>query len=294
LLPAGFTSWIDPRADLSQGVVSSILLSALFPFAFVGFAIVFPKPTDLFKRYPWLPIAAGGIGFILVALFPTNEASWVWFVLSLVVSVGILIRNVFTMRDPVSRAQIRWGVGGIFAGLGTITVMLVINTSGLIAIDDNVFAIVETIGMTLMGVMLAVGISRYRLFDIDVLIRRTLQYTILTGLLALVYFGSVTLLQTPIAVLTGESDSPILTVITTLGIAALFNPLRNRVQVVLDRRFYRDRYFADQVMERFAAAARDEVDMDRLTGALVSVVDETMHPVKVGLWLRVEQRSRSG
>jgi hypothetical protein len=127
---------------------------------------------------------------------------------------------------------------------------------------------------------------RYRLWDIDLLIRRTLQYTLLTGLLAMTYFGGVVVLQAILSPLTGEANSPLVTAVTTLGIAALFTPLRNRVQDFIDRRFFRKKYNAEQTLANFAAIARDEVDMDKLTSALLEVVEETMQPEKVTLWLK--------
>ena len=214
------------------------------------------------------------------------------FVLSMLFGVGLLIRNAFTMRDPVSRAQIRWGVGGIMAGLGTFTVMAVLNTSGLVTIGENTFAIISSIGTTLMGAMLGIGISRYRLFDIDVIIRRTLSYAILTATLALVYFGAVIVLQETFGRLAGETSSPLITVISTLAIAALFTPLRTRIQDFIDRRFFRRKYDAEQVLARFAATARDEVDLEALNEALLGAVEEAMQPDRVALWIKQEKGMR--
>jgi len=143
-----------------------------------------------------------------------------------------------------------------------------------------------------IGVMISVAISRYRLFDIDVIIRKTLQYALLTSLLVLVYFGSVVLLQGLFETLTGQ-QSPLVIVFSTLAIAALFNPLRIRTQDFIDRRFFRKRYDAEQTLARFAIVARDEVDMEILTTALLGVVEETMQPEMVNLWLPPATRLRS-
>ncbi len=133
---------------------------------------------------------------------------------------------------------------------------------------------------------IVVAIFRYRLFDIDVIIRRTLSYALLSTMLVLIYFGGVVLLQGVFGSLAGRPDSPLIIVLSTLTIAALFNPLRTRSQAFIDRRFFRQKYDAEQTLAAFAAAARDEVDPDRLTGSLIRVVEETMQPEETSLWLK--------
>jgi hypothetical protein len=150
---------------------------------------------------------------------------------------------------------------------------------------------VASLGFPIIGFSLAMAILRYRLFDIDVIIRKTLQYALLTGLLALVYFGSVIILQSLVENLTG-SQSPLVIVLSTLAIAALFNPLRTRIQNFIDRRFYRKKYDAEQALAQFAATARDEVDMDKLTAALLEVLKETMPSESLSLWLKQEENRR--
>jgi hypothetical protein len=145
---------------------------------------------------------------------------------------------------------------------------------------------VVSITGTLLPICVAISILRYRLWDIDLLIRRTLQYTVLTALLALVYFGGITTLQAGLQALTGQTHSPLVTVLSTLGIAALFNPLRSRVQDFIARLFYRRRYDAERVLAVIASAVRDEIDVERLTDALISVVEETMQPEHISLWVR--------
>ena len=115
---------------------------------------------------------------------------------------------------------------------------------------------------------------------------RWLQYGLLTALLALVYLGGVYLIESVLRSLAGSSDSPLVTVITTLGVAVLFNPLRIRVQDFIDRRFYRRKYDAEQALARFTATARDQVDINRLTTALLEVMEETMQPEMVSIWLK--------
>jgi hypothetical protein len=142
------------------------------------------------------------------------------------------------------------------------------------------------------GVPIAIGIAilRYRLYDIDLLINRTLVYGSLTAILAGVYFGSVTATQALFSILTDQQELPQLVVVTsTLLIAALFNPLRRRIQSFIDRRFYRRKYDAIKTLEAFTVKLRDVTDLDALSDDLVGVVRETMQPAHVSLWLRPEK-----
>ena len=193
------------------------------------------------------------------------------------------------MRDSVSRAQLLWGLGGLIIGVGMLALALLAGTLGFLdatsELTDLFFSLITSMAILVMGGMLAVAILRYRLFDIDIIIRKTLQYTLLTGLLVLVYFGSVILLQGLVEGLSGE-QSPIAIVISTLIIAALFNPLRKRIQDFIDRHFYRKKYDAEHAVAQFVATVRDEVEINKLTDALLSTVDETLQPERTSLWLK--------
>jgi len=134
-------------------------------------------------------------------------------------------------------------------------------------------------------VFIGIAILRSKLFDIDILIRKTVTYTLVVALLAIVYFGSVILLQQIFANLTGQR-SEVITVLSTLVIAALFVPLRNRIQDLIDKRFYRKKYDAQKVLQKFSETVRDETDIDKLTAELVNVVQETMQPKSVSVWLK--------
>ena len=132
-----------------------------------------------------------------------------------------------------------------------------------------------------------IAILRYRLYDIDVVINRTLVYGSLTATLVALYFGAVVSLQYVFRALTGQEQQPQLAVvISTLAIAALFNPLRRRIQSFIDRRFYRGKYDARKTLEAFAGRLRNETDLQTLNGELVRVVRETVQPERVSLWLR--------
>ncbi len=144
--------------------------------------------------------------------------------------------------------------------------------------------VVDAFAAAFVAVAAGMAILRYRLWDIDIIIRRTLVYSTLTLTLGLVYLGCILLSRTIVAPLTGSSDLAI--VASTLAIAALFNPLRRRIQNLIDKRFYRRKYDAAKVLAAFGATARDETDLERLTSELLRAVDETMQPEFVGLWLR--------
>jgi hypothetical protein len=140
-----------------------------------------------------------------------------------------------------------------------------------------------------MGIPVAIGVAilKYRLYDIDILINRTLVYGSLSAILVALYFGGIVVLQRVFVLLTGQ-QSTLAVVASTLAIAALFNPLRRRVQGFVDRRFYRKKYDARKTLETFSLKLRDETDLDALTDDLVGVVRETMQPAHVSLWLRSE------
>jgi hypothetical protein len=143
-------------------------------------------------------------------------------------------------------------------------------------------------GFLLVELAILLAILRYRLWDIDLVIRRTLVYSLLTVLLGLVYLGGVTLLQSLFISVSGQ-QSPAAVVVSTLTIAALFNPLRRGVQGFIDRRFYRRKYDAEQALAEFAAAARSETDLEAMTSRLIGVVAESLQPAHVALWLSKAQ-----
>jgi hypothetical protein len=150
--------------------------------------------------------------------------------------------------------------------------------------------------LTFAGLPLAAGIAilRYRLYAIDLLINRTLVYGSLTVLLVLVYFGGVAATEAIFRALTGQVQQPQLAiVVSTLVIAALFNPIRRRIQTFIDRRFYRRKYDAAKTLDIFSAKLRDETDLDALSEDLVAVVRETMQPAHVSLWLHTDPAPRS-
>jgi hypothetical protein len=198
---------------------------------------------------------------------------------SLVAAVAALIIR-FRRADPAGRQQIKWLV---YAGCVAIVTLVVGVLVGSFSSDDVGNAIVLS---GVLGVPLAIGIAilRYRLYDIDVVINRTLVYGSVTALLAGAYLGLVLLFQLAFSPLTEENSLAV--ALSTLAVAALFRPARNRVQALVDRRFYRRKYDTAQTLTSFAARLREEVDLDALRAELTAVVAETMQPAHVSLWLR--------
>jgi hypothetical protein len=283
----------------------------LIALAFVYLPLLFPDGRLLSRR--WLPVAIlpgiGTLGMVVLgALTETLHDSYagytienpigieglgyveglpVFGVLSALFGVGaigavgsVVVR--FRRSWGVERQQMKWFV---FA----VALLLTFPLEGYLPdfVDNVLF------GLTLIALPTAIGIAvlRYRLYDIDLVINRTLVYGPLTAMLILVYISGVVFLQYAFRVLTGQG-SQIAIVASTLAIAALFNPLRRRVQAFVDRRFYRRKYDAAKTLEAFSAKLRDETDLDALNAELVGVVRETMQPAHVSLWLRPDKQPR--
>jgi hypothetical protein len=200
--------------------------------------------------------------------------------------VVCLVHTLATVRGSHERAQIRWvGWGALVTCAGAIAggVLGSLELLGEYPLLD--FAIFR-LPMLALPIALALAITRYRLFDIDIIINRTLVYSALTAVLALVYGGSIVLLQGLFRALTWESQDALVTVGSTLTIAFLFSPLRRRIQSIIDRRFFCRKYDAAATIAAFSERMRDEVLLNRLTDELLIVVDETVQPTYVSLWLR--------
>lgn len=235
---------------------------------------------------PQLGVPLTGDVYALLILVPFL----LWF---LSAAYSVIYRYKY-VSHATERQQTKWAIAGILGSFSLFIPFTIISvffppSQPSIARIGFVFLVhypIYLISYLFIPGGIAFAILRYRLWDIDILIRRTLQYTLLTGLLALVYFGGVVTLQAILGPLLDQPDSPLVTILTTLGIAALFTPLRRRVQDFIDRRFYRKKYIAERALAAFAASARDEVDIDLLAGALLHVVDETIQPESNWLWLK--------
>ena len=204
------------------------------------------------------------------------------FVMVLLALVSVVVR--YARSGGVRRQQIKWL---LFAAVLAALLTFGVDLAG-ISLDTEVpFAV----SMAAFPVSIAIAIFRHRLYDIDVIINRALVYGALTVSLALVYMGGVAGVQAVFRLLAGqERQSQLAVVASTLVIAALFNPLRHRVQRIVDRRFYRSKYDARKTLETFSARLRDETSLDDLTGDLTGVVRETVQPEHTSLWLRTPER----
>jgi len=274
--------------------VSAAVLLFVGEAAFTLFLYVFPDGHFVPRWARWLALVSI-VGIGPGTLFPYSFLSlWRHPLLNPLVSAGVLgtIVSVQVYRykwvsDATQRQQTKWVVLGIVAEAAGYCTFLLINLlhGGILA-----SLLGYTAGLLLFLVLLIaimVAIFRYRLYDIDVIINRTLVYGSLTAMLALVYFGGVAATQEIFRALTSQEQQPQLAIIvSTLVIAALFTPLRRRIQGFIDRRFYRRKYDAAKTLEAFSARLRDETDLERLGDELVGVVTETMQPSHVSLWLQ--------
>jgi len=281
--------------------VPNRFLSALGLASIVLFLVLFPNGR-LVPRWMGLFLLFGLIGAVSSVLpstsrFNSDNLLWLLGLVNQVVFVAIIFSQIYRYRrvsTRVERQQTRWVVLGIITVVTGIFVVL--------PIFDFFFPMFNQINtpsslifgfapypLLLLSIPVTVGIAvlRYRLYDIDVLINRTLVYGTLTVLLALVYFGLVIGLGSLMRLFTGQlSQSPVIIVASTLVIAALFQPLRRRLQSIIDRRFYRRKYDAARILAAFSVTLRNEVDLNQLREELVAVVQETMQPSHVSLWLR--------
>ena len=225
---------------------------------------------------------------------PINAAAWFgsWTILTLA-----QLYRYFRVSNAVERQQTKWVALGFFVVL--VAGLVAVNLGGYLSTQHNgsLYALFSP-GFSIFSLLLPLSIGlamlRSRLWDIDIIINRTLVYGVLTISLALVYVGLVIGLESLVRLFTGQaSQSPVVIVASTLAIAALFRPLRRRLQIIIDRRFYRHKYDAAKTLEAFSATLRNEVDLAALREHLLAVVQETMQPAHVSLWLRTDEQRRT-
>jgi hypothetical protein len=207
-------------------------------------------------------------------------------VLIAVAVASLVVRRLYA--TGVVRQQTQWFTyASAVVASGAILQYIISEPLELVWLRGAAYALV-LIGLVCIPISMGIAILRYRLYEIDMLINRTLVYGSLTAMLIALYFGSIVVLQRVFVLLTGE-QSTLAVVASTLLIAALFTPLRRRIQGFIDRRFYRRKYDARKTLEAFSTKLKNETDLEALNNDLVGVVRETMQPAHVSLWLRSER-----
>ncbi len=303
-LPAGaYAAWLSPLMQSSL-VFGALVLLMLFPTGrlpsprwrvlawAVGLAIVISLTSLAFspgqiQDFPSVRNPFGVDSAAAALVFLDRAGGWMglFCVLAVVASLGLR----FYRSRGDERLQIKW-----FAYTAALGVMLLLLGDSLVpaAFEGWFGSLIWTLVPLGLAISAGVAVLRYRLYDIDRLINRTLVYGTLTVSLAAVYLGGVALLQGLFRTLTGqEQQLQLVIVASTLAIAALFSPLRRVIQGFIDRRFYRHKYDVSRALEGFSAKLRDETDLQRLSGELVSVVRETVQPEHTALWLRGPEAS---
>src|SRR5215217_9133226 len=296
---AWLSSWIGSDAI---GLIGVALLFLLFPNGRLL--------SSLWRPVMWTAVGAGAALFVVDAFIPgplytfpfiTNPVGiggTVGHILGMLDTIGLVVLLIALLASAVSlilrllrargieRQQLKWFV---YAATLTTIGSVVSYAGAYVFASDLINAIgywEGQLAFTALPVFTGIAILRYRLYDIDLIINRTLVYGSLTLMFALVYFGGVTATQALFTVLTGQEEQPQLAiVVSTLIIAALFTPLRRRIQSFIDRSFYRNKYDVAKTLEAFSTKLRDETDLNALSDDLVGVVRETMQPAHVSLWL---------
>jgi hypothetical protein len=287
-------------------VVSVVVL----PFVF----LLFPDGRLPSRRWRFVAWAVAGVGVLTLLLAPmrpedagspfanpfgvggpaghaivfiTDAGVYVISAAIVLSALSLILR--YRRAGVVQRRQIKW-----FALAAILfCVPIVLDSLRLDPLPDVWLLLDEVVPFALLYTAIAVAILRYRLLDIDLIINRALVYGPLTVLLAAVYAGGVVGLQYVFRALTGQ-ESQLAVVASTLAIAALFVPLRRRVQALVDRRFYRRKYDARKTLDVYSTKLRDETDLDALNSELVGVVRETVQPAHASLWLRPDREAKDG
>jgi hypothetical protein len=299
-LVMGFLASLQPEAPLPYPFIFTLekliygvyeVLSTLSFYFLVMFVFIFPNGRFSPRWMRWVAIIFSG-AFVVVLI--NTDIDFIWFLL--LFGLPLLLPPIFAfsgqvyryikVSTPEQRQQTKWVLYSLTVILSSFPIVFLLAPL-LLPPDLQTLLEFHLVFLVAMIIPLSIGISifRYRLFDIDIIIRRTLTYSTLSLLLALVYFGSIFSLQRIFSAISNQ-QSPITIVLSTLAIAALFTPLRRRIQDFIDRRFFRAKYDAEQTLSQFAATARDEVDLEQLSDALLGVVEDTMQPESLSLWLK--------
>jgi hypothetical protein len=279
---AFYPGWPSLAVDVVQPLFLTTPTIALF--------VLFPDGRFVPPWTRWLILLSIPLTVVILYLPPLYS----WALLGMIV-LGAIYAQIYRYRHvstPTERQQTKWVLFGFLLWLvltGVLGVPYSIEMSLPAGSPLPWWSLVSSAGwwvaLTIVPLSLSIGVLRYRLYDIDIIINRTLVYGSLTATLVVLYFGGIVVLQRVFVLLTGQ-QSTLAVVASTLLIAALFTPLRRRIQGFIDRRFYRRKYDARKTLEAFSATLRDETDLEALNNDLVGVVRETMQPAHISLWLR--------
>jgi hypothetical protein len=223
---------------------------------------------------------------------PTRQ--FLWIIVWLGSGVLAQLYRYRYVATPLQRQQTKWIVfGAVVAYAGAFSFVVLLGIFAAFGLNQQVIGFyisiasaIRTACLLAMPVTMALAVLRHRLWDIDLIIRRTLVYSLLTGLLAIIYLGGVMLMQSVLHPFLGQDQNQFATVLSTLAIAALFTPVRRRVQDGIDRRFYRRRYNAEQVLVAFSTTLRNETDLEQVATTLLAAVNSTVQPTHLSVWLR--------
>jgi hypothetical protein len=306
-LPAGeAAAWVRSWFGVVGGGLGVFLL-LLFPDGRLPSArwkyLVWLNVAVIFLGVFWVAFAPGpldGLGpirnplgidslEIAGARSPFDVFEVPWFVIVVVATTSVFVR--LHGAGLEERQQIKWfAYAAVVLTSAILLRVLTFSVPTPASVNSTVEGLIA-LGLLSVAAATAIAILKYRLYEIDIIINRTLVYGSLTAMLVVLYFGGIVVLQGVFVLHTGQ-QSTIAVVASTLAIAALFSPLRRRIQGIVDRRFYRKKYDARKTLEAFSAQLRDETDLDALSGDLVGVVRETMQPAHVSLWLRPDTTSK--
>jgi hypothetical protein len=270
------------------------LISQLLPIGFICLAFflyLFPDGHFAPRWTRWVVLA--WIPLFLVSSNVLPEGGFIFILFGfLVLSLYAQVYRYRRISTPAQRQQTKWVVfGTVVFILGTVGLLTVANLIEAWQVAGSFAALAGNtafyIAQACIPLSLGIAILRSRLWDIDVIINKTLVYGSLTGLLGALYVVPILGLEALGDAITGPAaQEPVALVVSTLAIAALFQPVRRRLQAFIDRRFYRRKYNAEKTLATFSATLRNEVDLNELRGHLLAVVQETMQPAHVSLWLR--------
>jgi len=281
--------WLPAKIMYVLGSTGMTLLLCVFPDG---------RFVPRWTRWLWLgsQSAFGVLVFFFPSALPPGGIPLFLLVMSL---VAVQIYRYVRVSTPVQRQQTKWVVLGVAVGLVgfLITLGLSISFPDLASTDTLLYVISSGFAfLSNMLIPLSFGLAllRYRLWDVDALINKALVYGLLTGLLGALYVGPIVGLESLAGFFGGAVvQNPVVLVVSTLAIAALFQPVRQRIQNLIDRRFYRKQYDAAKALSAFSATLRQETDLEQIREQVRAVVQETMQPAHVSLWLRQPERQRA-